>query len=35
LTGSMDQSFCVENRKWDPKLEVDCDNVECSCCECS
>jgi hypothetical protein len=33
LTGSLDQSFCVENRTWD-LLKVDCDKVECSCCAC-
>jgi hypothetical protein len=33
LTGSMEQSFCVEGRTWD-YLSVDCDKVECSCCEC-
>jgi hypothetical protein len=32
LTGSLDQlSFCTENRTWEA-LEVDCDQVECSCC---
>jgi hypothetical protein len=34
LTGSMEQSFCVENRTWGLPL-VDCDKVECSCCDCA
>jgi hypothetical protein len=33
LTGSVEQLFCVENRTWE-QLCGDCDNVECSCCEC-
>jgi hypothetical protein len=33
LTGSLEQSFCVENRTCD-WLEADCDKVECSCCAC-
>jgi hypothetical protein len=33
LTGSMEQSFCVENRTWNYWV-VDCDKVECSCCAC-
>jgi hypothetical protein len=31
LTGSVDQSFCVENLTL-YSLVVDCDQVECSCC---
>jgi hypothetical protein len=30
LTGSLEQSFCVDNRTWE--WLVDCDEVECSCC---
>jgi hypothetical protein len=35
LTGSLEQSFCVENRTWEYGLSVDCDQVECSCCDCA
>jgi hypothetical protein len=34
LTGSMEQTLCVENRTWDYYWVVDCDKVECSCCDC-
>jgi hypothetical protein len=34
LTGSLEQSFCAENRTGLYSWVVDCDKIECSCCDC-